>query len=52
MIMDGLKGVEVIADDILIFGEDDAEARKDHDNNLVAVLDRVMKVWSRLIDRR
>ena len=46
MILDGLKGVEVIADDILIFGvgEDGAEARKDHDNNLIALLDQVMKV--------
>lgn len=46
MILDGLNGVEVIADDILIFGVGDnsEEARHDHDNNLVALLDRVMKV--------
>ena len=46
MVLDGLKGVEVIADDILVFGvgEDSEEARKDHDNNLVTLLERVLKV--------
>ena len=37
-----LEGVAVIADDILIFGKgnDEKEARNNHDNNLRALLDR------------
>ena len=36
MILDRLKDVKVIADNILVFAE---EARKDHDNNLVTLLE-------------
>ena len=43
MALDGLLGVEVIADDILIFGTGDTalEARVEHDKNLIRLLDRV-----------
>ena len=41
MVLDRLKDVKVIADNILVFAE---EARKDHDNNLVTLLEQVLKV--------
>ena len=41
MILDRLKDVKVIADNILVFAE---EARKDHDNNPVTLLEQVLKV--------
>ena len=41
-ILEGLKGVEVIADDILVIGSGitDSDAVKDHDRNLKALLQR------------
>ena len=41
-IMEGLNGMEVIADDFLIigFGDTMSEATKSHDHNLSAFLDR------------
>ena len=46
MVLDRLKDVKVIADNILVFAveEDSEEARKDHDNNLVTLLEQVLKV--------
>ena len=43
MVLDGLEGTEVIADDILVYGvgETVAEARQDHDDKIVKVLDRL-----------
>ena len=43
MILDGLEGTEVIADDILVYGvgETEEEARLNHDDNLIKLLDRV-----------
>ena len=43
MVLDGLDGIEVIADDILVYGvgESPEEARGDHDRNLIALLDRL-----------
>ena len=41
MVLDRLKDVKVIADNILVFAE---EARKDHDNNPVTLLEQVLKV--------
>lgn len=43
MLLDGLDGIEVIADDILIYGigDDAVEARRDHDQKLIALLDRL-----------
>lgn len=40
--LNGLSGIACIADDILIYGrgESNEEARRDHDNNLVALLER------------
>ena len=41
-VLEGLRGVHVIADDILIIGqgETEEEALQDHDRNLVALLER------------
>ena len=41
-VLDGLSGIIVIADDILVFGSGDTyeEAEKDHDRNLIALMDR------------
>ena len=41
-VLDGLSGIIVIADDILVFGSGDTyeEAEKDHDRNLTALMDR------------
>jgi len=40
--LSGLKGIAIIADDILIYGsgDNDAEAMLDHNNNLRALLQR------------
>lgn len=40
--LEDLKGVAVIADDILVYGkgQDIAQAQQDHENNLKALLDR------------
>lgn len=44
--LEGLEGVEVIADDILIYGKGDSktEAIFDHDKNLQALLERCRKL--------
>ena len=41
--IEGLEGVKVIVDDLLIFGQGEnmSEAVNDHDKNLVALLDRL-----------
>ena len=41
-ILEGLAGVDVVADDIVVFGcgDTDEEARKDHDKNLISLLQR------------
>ena len=45
-VLDGLPGVTVVADDILIYGKGDSmqEAREDHDNNLQKLLERACHV--------
>ena len=45
-VLEGLHGIHVIADDILItgWGETEEEALKDHDHNLVALLKREREV--------
>ncbi|XP_033116783.1 uncharacterized protein K02A2.6-like [Anneissia japonica] len=44
--LDGLKGIHIVADDVLITGcgETLAEATQDHDNNLKAFLERCRKM--------
>ena len=46
MVLEGLPGIYVIADDILITGQGESkeEALKDHDRNLVALLERAREV--------
>ena len=41
-VLDGLSGIIVIADDILVFGSGDTieEAERDHDRNIIALMDR------------
>lgn len=48
--LDGLPGVEVIRDDILVmgYGENDEEANRNHDENLLGLLDRARKANLRL----
>ena len=43
MVLDGLGGVEVIADDILVYGvgENENEARVDHDRKLLELMERI-----------
>ena len=43
MVLDGLEGVEVIADDILVYGvgESETEARADHDRKLLELMERI-----------
>ena len=45
-VLEGLQGVEVIADDILIYGSGDTteEASTNHDKNLLALLERAREV--------
>ena len=45
-VLEGLEGVDVIADDIICFGSGDSkqEAEKDHDKNLIALLNRAKEV--------
>ena len=45
MVLDGLDGVEVIADDILVYGvgENENEARVDHDRKLLELMERIRK---------
>ena len=45
-VLEGLPGIYVIADDILITGQGESkeEALKDHDRNLVALLERAREV--------
>ena len=40
--LDGLEGIQIVADDILVFGKGDTdeEANVDHDNNLEKLLIR------------
>lgn len=42
----GLRGIEPIADDILVVGcgDSDAEAESDHDRNLCALMERAVKL--------
>ena len=48
--MEGLLGVKGIADDTLVFGcgDDDEEAKKDHDKNIIGALQRAREVGLRL----
>ena len=41
--LEGLDGVHVVVDDILVYGrgDNDEAARKDHDRNVIALLERV-----------
>lgn len=50
----GLAGIEPIADDILVVGcgDTDAEAERDHDNNLHALMERCRAVKLRLSKRK
>ena len=41
MVLDGLDGVEVIADDILVYGVGENEARVDHDRKLLELMERI-----------
>ena len=45
-VLEGLEGVDVIADDIICFGSGDSkqEAEKDHNKNLIALLNRAKEV--------
>ncbi|KAJ8409988.1 hypothetical protein AAFF_G00210290 [Aldrovandia affinis] len=45
-VLQGLRGISVIADDILVYGsgETTEEAVKDHDNNISALLQRAREV--------
>ena len=45
-VLEGLPGIYVIADDILVTGQGESkeEALKDHDRNLVALLERAREV--------
>lgn len=49
-VMEGLSGVEVIADDILVYGSGDTmeQATEDHDQNLVNVLERARQLGLKL----
>lgn len=49
-LLEGLPGLAVIADDILVYGcgETDEEGRKDHDKNLVCLLERARLVGLKL----
>lgn len=49
-LLGGLKGIEPVADDILIVGcgDTEEEAIRDHDANLIALMDRCRKVKLRL----
>lgn len=53
-VLQGLKGVAVIADDILVYGCGDTneEAMVDHDNNLTALLQRARTVNLKLNKRK
>ena len=49
-VLEGLPGIHVIADDILITGQGETqeEALRDHDKNLVALLQRAREVKLKL----
>ncbi|KAJ8386635.1 hypothetical protein AAFF_G00168670 [Aldrovandia affinis] len=53
-VLQGLRGVSVIADDILVYGSGEAteEAVKDHDNNISALLQRAREVNLKLNKRK
>ena len=53
-VVEGLKGVEVVADDIVVvgFGDTQEDATLDHDKNLDAVLKRCMERNLKLNDRK
>ena len=53
-VVEGLKGVEVVANDIVVvgFGDTQEEATLDHDTNLDAVLKRCMERNLKLNDRK
>ncbi|KAL0195098.1 hypothetical protein M9458_008670, partial [Cirrhinus mrigala] len=50
----GLRGIEPIADDILVVGcgDSDAEAKSDHDKNLCALMERCRAVKLRLSEKK
>jgi len=53
-VVEGLKGVEVVADDLVVvgFGDTEDEAARDHDQNLEATLQRCVERNLRLNDRK
>ena len=53
-VLKGLEGVNIIADDIICFGSGDSkqEAEKDHDKNLIALLNRAKEVNLKLNKER
>ena len=48
--LDGLEGIEVIADDILVYGCGDTqqEGVQDHDKNMIALMERLIKTGIRI----
>ena len=44
--LEGLEGICVVADDVLVYGkgDDEEEAQRDHDENLKKLLERCRKI--------